>query len=188
MNRCPNQFPGIPYFASVMHRKPHSYAMIRGSDEYPNIRGQVRFFQTGHGTLVAAEIFGLPGKCSCCQDGIFAFHIHEGALCTGNCQDPFGQCPITIRAPAITPIMQGTCRHSLEMTAMHFPYFSPIGLRPAKSLEEPFSSTVNRMILPPSPPAIPVQKSPAVSLRRLSSFSDIIAYHRKDYDHRTHER
>lgn len=103
MNRCPNQFPGIPYFASVMHRKPHSYAMIRGSDEYPNIRGQVRFFQTGHGTLVAAEIFGLPGKCSCCQDGIFAFHIHEGALCTGNCQDPFAQ--------AMSHYNPGSCDH-----------------------------------------------------------------------------
>lgn len=91
MNRCPSHFPGIPYFASVMHRKPHSYAIIRGSDEYPDIRGQVRFFQTKHGTLVAAEVFGLPGKCSCCQDGIFAFHIHEGSLCTGNCQDPFAQ-------------------------------------------------------------------------------------------------
>ena len=103
MNRCPNQFPGIPYFASVMHRKPHSYAMIRGSDEYPNIRGQVRFFQTGHGTLVAAEIFGLPGKCSCCQDGIFAFHIHEGALCTGNCQDPVAQ--------AMSHYNPGSCDH-----------------------------------------------------------------------------
>ena len=91
MNRCPNQFPGIPYFASVMHRKPHSYEMIRGSDEYPDIRGQVRFFQTTYGTLVVAEVFELPVSCRHCQDGIFAFHIHEGALCAGNCQDPFAQ-------------------------------------------------------------------------------------------------
>ena len=91
MNRCPSHFPGIPYFASVMHRKPHSYAIIRGSDEYPDIRGQVRFFQTEHGTLVAAEVFGLPVSCRHCQDRIFAFHIHGGPLCAGNCQDPFAQ-------------------------------------------------------------------------------------------------
>lgn len=91
MNRCSNQLKGIPYFASVLNKKPHSFANICGSYEYPDIHGQVRFFQTKYGTLVVTEVFGLPREYKECQDAIFACHIHEGAMCAGNCIDPFGQ-------------------------------------------------------------------------------------------------
>ena len=91
MNFCNNQFHGFSFFASVLNRQPHSYADIKGSEEYPDIRGQVRFFQTKYGTLVATEVFGLPREYRDCQDAIFAYHIHEGNVCAGNCIDPFGQ-------------------------------------------------------------------------------------------------
>lgn len=103
MNYCPNNFQGIPYFSSVMTRRPHSFANICGSDEYPDIRGQVRFFQTTHGTLVVTEVFGLPREYMECQDAIFAYHIHEGNMCAGNCIDPFGQ--------AMSHYNPGMCEH-----------------------------------------------------------------------------
>ena len=62
-------------------------AMVKGSDDYPDICGEVTFKQTRKGVIVTAEIRGLP----CGNDGgeIFAFHIHSGACCTGNSADPF---------------------------------------------------------------------------------------------------
>lgn len=89
MNFCQNQFQGIPFFSSVLKGWPTSFARICGSREYPEIHGMVRFYRTRYGTLVAAEIFGLPKKCEECKSPVFAFHIHEGEECTGNPSDPF---------------------------------------------------------------------------------------------------
>ena len=75
-----------------MYRKPESrntaIAYIKGSDDYPDIRGNVLLRQTQKGVVVTAEIFGLPYE-SECNSGIFAFHIHNGKSCTGNSEDPF---------------------------------------------------------------------------------------------------
>ena len=91
MNFCNNQFHGFSFFASVLNRAPHAFAILKGSDEYPSIDGKVHFYQTKYGTLVATEVSGLPEIHSHCQTAIFAYHIHEGNTCTGNCIDPFGQ-------------------------------------------------------------------------------------------------
>lgn len=61
-------------------------AQIRGSSAYPDIRGCVRFEQLWNGVLVTAEISGLPDDGGC---GVYAFHIHSGAGCTGSSEDPF---------------------------------------------------------------------------------------------------
>ena len=53
---------------------------MRGGDAYPDLRGTVRFISRKNGTLVVAEISGLPAA----DTGFFAFHIHEG----GNCSEP----------------------------------------------------------------------------------------------------
>lgn len=45
-------------------------AQVRGEQ---GIRGTVRFRQCQHGTLVTADISGLPDS----EKGFFAFHIHE---------------------------------------------------------------------------------------------------------------
>ncbi len=58
--------------------RPEALACIQGQAGAPC--GTVRFYQTRDGVLVAAEISGLPQKP---EDGIFAFHIHTGADCTG---------------------------------------------------------------------------------------------------------
>ena len=74
---------------NIMKGTPCAKAMIKGSDSYPCIKGDVRFYQTDMGVLVSAEIKGLPKCCSECRKDIFAFHLHEGKCCTGTDGDPF---------------------------------------------------------------------------------------------------
>ncbi|MBQ7802124.1 MAG: superoxide dismutase family protein [Oscillospiraceae bacterium] len=58
---------------------PDAVACVRGGAENPCLRGTVRFFQLREGTLVEAEVSGLPES----ETGFFAFHIHEGDGCGG---------------------------------------------------------------------------------------------------------
>lgn len=69
--------------------KKFAVARIKGSCKYPNIQGFVFFKQGKCGTIVTAEIRGLPYICDKCDNEIFAFHIHSGSCCTGNSEDPF---------------------------------------------------------------------------------------------------
>ncbi len=86
----------------VLQSMPDAIAYVYGSDKYPDIYGQVRFYQMNNGVVVAAEVGGLPevnssnntsGNMSTdntnCQSPIFGFHIHEGDSCTGNAENPF---------------------------------------------------------------------------------------------------
>lgn len=59
--------------------RPKAVAKIQGAGAYPQLCGEVRFFQHCDGTVVEAEIKGLPRT----DSGFFAFHIHEGGRCTG---------------------------------------------------------------------------------------------------------
>lgn len=74
---------------------PRAYAHINGSAEYPNIKGMVLFYPYENGTVVVADIGGLPmnngGATAGEKQGgpILGFHIHEGFVCTGNAEDPF---------------------------------------------------------------------------------------------------
>ncbi len=74
---------------AVLRRIPNATAQLRGSEEYPEIKGEVRFYQTDLGTIVAAEVNGLPSPESLCASPVFGFHIHGGGSCTGNQADPF---------------------------------------------------------------------------------------------------
>ena len=65
-------------------------ACVKGPE---GIRGTVKFYPVNCGTLITAEITGLPKN----ADGFFALHIHEGTRCTGegfrdtgNHYDPHG--------------------------------------------------------------------------------------------------
>lgn len=64
-----------------------AYANVKGSVNYPNINGKVKFVKKSNGILVTAEIFNLPIIDNVNQ--IYGFHIHEGNECTGNQQDYF---------------------------------------------------------------------------------------------------
>lgn len=74
---------------SNIKKEPEAIAIIEGSREYPDIRGEVLFYQTPYGVLVGTEVTGLPLKKEDCDGSIYAFHIHEGENCTGNAEDPF---------------------------------------------------------------------------------------------------
>lgn len=56
--------------------RPRAVAWVRGEK---GLRGSVTFYPVPGGTLVTAEIQGLPGS----KTGFFGFHIHEGADCGG---------------------------------------------------------------------------------------------------------
>lgn len=72
----------------TLGQQPQAAARVRGSGEHPDIRGEVRFYQTGCGVLVAAEVQGLPGGKGC-GARIFGMHIHSGGACAGDESDPF---------------------------------------------------------------------------------------------------
>ena len=54
-----------------------AFARVAGGNQNPRIHGTVSFYQRPEGTLVVAQIYGLPAK------GFFGFHIHAGQQCTG---------------------------------------------------------------------------------------------------------
>ena len=58
---------------------PNAVAMISGSNEAPDLRGRVEFYQKENGVLIVATINSLPKN----DSGFFAFHIHEGKSCKG---------------------------------------------------------------------------------------------------------
>ena len=79
----------IRNYAALLTQPPHASAELKGSSEYPNIHGIVRFYQTRNGVLVASEISGLPHSYGACQHPVFGFHIHDGSQCEGDLHDPF---------------------------------------------------------------------------------------------------
>lgn len=84
-----NENNNYPNFENLFNKRPHAVARVKGSEQYPNIEGEVWFYQTTYGVMVVTDIEGLPKSDNKCQSPIFAFHIHEGKSCTGNSEDPF---------------------------------------------------------------------------------------------------
>lgn len=68
---------------------PRGYAHINGSEQFPGIEGMVLFYPYENGSIVVADIGGLPTNGIEEAGKIFGFHIHEGLVCAGNEQDPF---------------------------------------------------------------------------------------------------
>ena len=74
---------------SCLQGVPSAVATVRGSEEYRSIYGEIRFYPNDKGVFVYAHIHGLPVSDAPCGNDFFAFHIHGGATCTGNSEDPF---------------------------------------------------------------------------------------------------
>lgn len=68
---------------------PEAYAKVQGNVEKSEIRGEVYFYGVHNGTLIVAEIYGLPNIKEKENGNFYGFHIHEGESCTGDEQDPF---------------------------------------------------------------------------------------------------
>ena len=79
---------------ALLNGVPQAYAEVRGSDKYPDIQGVVYFFEANGGTIVVAEINGLPDEDQQYIGKFYGFHIHEGSTCTGNLTDPFADTSI----------------------------------------------------------------------------------------------
>ena len=75
--------------SALLSRRPNALAVIKGGRDFPNIRGQVYFYQINAGVIVVAKISGLPFDKDPCKKSIFGFHIHEGESCTGTDADEF---------------------------------------------------------------------------------------------------
>lgn len=69
----------------LLNSQPERYARVSGSSKYPKVKGMVLFYRFRRGSVVVADIMGLPDN----ESGIYGFHIHEGIACTGNPSDPF---------------------------------------------------------------------------------------------------
>jgi len=79
-----------PNFESLVTQLPQARAKVYGSILYPNIQGDIWFYNASTGVLVVADIEGLPTEMDRCNKGsIFALHIHEGESCSGNNIDQF---------------------------------------------------------------------------------------------------
>lgn len=79
-----------PNFGAVLRARPQAIARVRGSEAYPTLMGEIKFYQTAYGVVVATEILGLPHAEGTCQQPIFGFHLHEGETCEGGTgSDPF---------------------------------------------------------------------------------------------------
>lgn len=85
-------------------RRPGAVAWVRGEEN--NVLGTVRFYETPQGVLVRAEIDGLPSL-----NGIYAFHIHEGADCAapGTHYNP-GKQPHPYHAGDLPPLFSANGR------------------------------------------------------------------------------
>ena len=72
---------GNQNLSSFMKRPPTAWASVRGNENYPSVKGTVRFYQMSKGVLVVSEFDGLPQSSSPCESPVFAFHIHDGSSC-----------------------------------------------------------------------------------------------------------
>ncbi len=101
-------------FAKKMLTWPDAVAKIQGAPDQPGLYGTVSFYRMLRGTLVVAEIFGLPYTAAPCSGAVYGFHIHAGTSCTGDEADPFrdalghydpGGCPHPHHAGDLPPLL-----------------------------------------------------------------------------------
>ena len=68
-------------FAGILRYIPNAVAMVQGGEIYPDIGGSVRLYDTAYGTVVFAEIVGLPlGQVG--EERSFGFCICSGDSCS----------------------------------------------------------------------------------------------------------
>lgn len=68
---------------------PEAHAQVHGNDRNREIQGNVYFYGVHGGTLVVAEIYGLPNTMKMRNGNFYGFHIHEGEHCTGSETESF---------------------------------------------------------------------------------------------------
>ena len=75
---------------SILQSMPYASAKVVGNSMYPEIEGQVLFYEVYGGTVVVTSIKKLPG-----ENNFHGFHIHSGNSCVpmseGGHYNPNGQ-------------------------------------------------------------------------------------------------
>ena len=66
----------------IFSHQPEAAATISGAPGYERLQGQVLFYPASGGTVVVAQLQGLPG------DGFFGLHLHQGGACR-TVREPF---------------------------------------------------------------------------------------------------
>lgn len=80
------KYSKIGWFEGVgrlLNRPPQAFAALHAGEDYPGVRGSVRFYPTDRGVLIAARVVGLPMSQEECAGNFYGFHIHEGNACSG---------------------------------------------------------------------------------------------------------
>lgn len=102
---------------------PQAYAFLQGSPEYPDIWGEVLMYPCWGGTLLLAEVQGLPQEPRLCSNEVYGFHIHSGASCDSSGETPFSQvgqhwnpehCPHPSHAGDLPPLF-ASCGYALTL-------------------------------------------------------------------------
>lgn len=108
---------------TIMTTSPQAYTRVNGSEKYPQIEGDVFFYPAWNGTLILADIGGLPYENGSCKSRIFGFHVHEGEKCLGDASDPFADaglhynpenCPHPMHAGDLPPLF-GNHGYALQL-------------------------------------------------------------------------
>lgn len=134
---------------------PQAVACVRGGIDAPKLRGTVRFYAIPGGTLVTAEVSGLPEN----DTGFFAFHIHEGSDCGGTDFSDTGG--IITRVAGSIPVTRETCRRCSAWPGGRFSRWRRADSRPARWLGGRWSFTEARTIFTPNRRETRAKKSPA---------------------------
>lgn len=106
-------------------------AIIKGSAEFPGIRGLVRFYQTDNGVYVITYVTGLPKGSDVCSSPVLAMHIHEG----NSCEDRNGELPFELSGSHYNP---NGCKHPYHAGDLP-PLFSAGGIAMSSVLTNRFS-------------------------------------------------
>lgn len=72
-----------------LDEKPAAYALISGSEKYPELKGRVDFYDTFGGTVVAAAVHGITDAQGKASQSFHGFHVHGGKVCTGTEKEPY---------------------------------------------------------------------------------------------------
>lgn len=116
----------------IDHGTPLARAQIRGVGQYRAVHGVLRLYEAPGGTVVTAEVFGLPVEKKPCAVNIFALHIHSGSSCAGTADDPLkdtnghfnpGGCPHPAHAGDLPPLF--AARDGFACMAVYTDRFKP---------------------------------------------------------------
>ncbi len=83
--------PGDIFSELLEDNEPQALAWVTGGTMAPMLSGLVKFYHTPYGgTLIEAELFGLPNRMQAGSTDFYAMHIHENGDCTNNFQNTGG--------------------------------------------------------------------------------------------------